>query len=85
MAILETVDMVPKAYFKKLEATDGIWEFRIKVGTNIYRLFSFWDKSNLIVLTHGIVKKSQKNPKKEIKLAETYKREYFRRKRNDSR
>jgi len=45
------------------------------LGTNAYRIFSFWDKRNLIVLTHGIIKKSQKTPSKEIKLAEVYKKD----------
>ncbi len=83
LKIIEEMDLVPKTYFKKLESTDGIWEVRIKVGTNIYRIFSFWDKNNLIVLTHGMIKKSQKTPKNEIKIAESYKKEYFRRKENE--
>ncbi len=77
--ILEN-DLVPKTNFKKLEASNGIWEIRIKFHSNAYRLFSFWDKGNLIVLTHGIIKKSQKTPAKEIKQAATYKKDYFRRK-----
>jgi phage-related protein len=71
---------VPKTYFKKLENTDGIWEVRVKLASNIYRLFSFWDKDNLVIVTHGIIKKSQKTPVKEIRKAEKYKTDYFRRK-----
>ena len=84
LKIIEETDFVPKTYFKKLEATNGIWEVRVKLGTNIYRLFSFWDKNNLVVLTHGIIKKNQKTPAKEIKQAEEYKKDYFRRKKNES-
>lgn len=83
LKIIEEMDFVPKTYFKKLVSTEGIWEVRIKYGTNIYRLFSFWDKNNLVVLTHGIIKKSQKTSKNDIKKAETYKTDYFRRKGNE--
>ncbi len=78
--LIQENDMIPKTYFKKLEGADGIWEVRVKLASNIYRIFSFWDKNNLVVLTHGIIKKTQKTPAKEIKLAENYKKDYFRRK-----
>ena len=83
LKLIEEMDFVPKTYFKKLASTDGIWEVRIKVGKNIYRLFSFWDENNLVVLTHGIIKKTQKTSRNEIKKAETYKTDYFRRKKHE--
>ena len=80
LKIIEDKEFVPKTYFKKLVGTDGIWEVRINISSNIYRLFCFWDKDSLIILTHGIIKKTQKTPVKEIKLAERYRKDYFRRK-----
>jgi phage-related protein len=80
LQLIKENDFIPRSYFKKLESTDGIWEVRIRFNTNTYRIFSFWDKGNLIILTHGIIKKSQRTPVKEIKLAEKYKKDYFRRK-----
>ena len=80
LKIIKDTDIVPRIYFKKLPDTEDIWEVRAKFASNIYRIFSFWDSGNLIMLTHGIVKKSQKTPAKEIKIAEQYKRDYFRRK-----
>lgn len=64
--------------FKKLEGSE-IWEFRTDYGSNAYRLFSFWDKraDTLVVATHGIVKKAQKTPLKEIAKAERIRTEYF--------
>jgi phage-related protein len=59
-----------------MEGTDDLWECRIKLGSNIYRIFAFWD-GHQIVLTHGIVKKTQKTPLKEIEKAEAYKRDYW--------
>ena len=64
--------------FKKLENSD-IWEFRILFQGVAYRLFSFWDTETetLVVATHGIIKKTQKTPSKEIAKAEEIRRKYF--------
>lgn len=64
--------------FKKLENTE-IWEFRTLYNKTAYRLFAFWDKEEetLVVVTHGIIKKTQKTPLKEIAKAEAIRREYF--------
>lgn len=65
--------------FKKMENSDGIWEFRTLYRKMAYRLFAFWDteQNTLIVATHGIIKKTQKTPSKEIAKAEEIKRKYF--------
>ena len=67
-----------KELFKKLE-NSNIWEFRTLYNGNCYRLFSFWDTETetLIIATHGIVKKTQKTPAKEIAKAEDIRRQYF--------
>ena len=63
--------------FKKLEGAKDIWEVRVKADKNIYRIFCFFAKNKFVILTHGIKKKSQKTPLKEIQKAEEYKKEYF--------
>lgn len=70
--------IVDKELFKKLENSE-IWEFRTLFNGNCYRLFSFWDTETgtLIVATHGIVKKTQKTPQKEIEKAEEIRQQYF--------
>ncbi len=62
---------------KKLE--DEIWEFRTLYNKIAYRLFAFWDESekSMIVATHGIVKKTDKTPKKEIDKAKQLRIEYL--------
>lgn len=64
--------------FKKLGDTE-IWEFRTLYNKMAYRLFSFWDteKETLVIATHGIVKKKQKTPQKEIAKAQEFRRKYF--------
>ncbi len=76
--LLEDLDSVPSLYFKKLTDTSGIWECRIKYGSNIYRIFCFMFKNN-VVLTHGFIKKTQKTPQNEIKKAEKYKDDFIKR------
>ncbi len=64
--------------FKKLDNSE-IWEFRTLYQGTAYRLFSFWDKEaeTLVIATHGIIKKTQKTPSKEIARAEEIRRKYF--------
>lgn len=64
--------------FKKLE-NSNIWEFRTLYNRNAYRLFAFWDtdEETLIIATHGIKKKTQKTPTKEIAKAERIRKQYF--------
>ncbi len=77
LQLIEDMDIVPAQYFKKLVNTDGIWEVRIQVGGNIFRILGFLDGDHLIVLNHAFQKKTQKTPKKEIKLAEIRKQDYL--------
>lgn len=67
--------------FKKLENSE-IWEFRTLYNKTAYRLFAFWDTESetLVIATHGIVKKTQKTPPKEIAKAERIRTEYFKNK-----
>lgn len=70
--------VIDKTFFKKLEGSD-IWEFRTLYDGIQYRIFAFWDteKETLVVTTHGITKKTQKTPSKEIARAERIRKEYF--------
>lgn len=67
--------------FKKLSNTE-IWEFRTLFEGMCYRLFAFWDTEDgaLVVATHGLVKKTQKTPAKEIRKAEALRLDYFKNK-----
>lgn len=76
--LAEDLDRIPSRYFCKLADTDDIWELRVKLGSNISRVFAFWDDSR-IILTNGLVKKTQKTPLEEIRMAENFKEDYFQR------
>jgi len=77
LKLIREIDQVPSKYFKKLVNTNDIWEVRIDVGRDTFRLLGFFDGQELIILTNSFQKKSQKTPKQEIKLAESRKKEYL--------
>jgi len=60
-----------------LEGTDGIYEVRVITTFKNIRILCFFDKGELVVLTNCFVKKDQKTPKKEIRMAEAMKKEYL--------
>jgi phage-related protein len=80
LRIVRDYEKISKEYFKKLVDTDDIWEIRIKFGRDIFRILCFFDDGKIVVLTNGFIKKSQKTPSSEIKLAEKRKKEYKERK-----
>lgn len=79
LQLVEELTVVPNTYFKKLVNTNELWEVRVQVGTNIFRLLGFFQGSKLIVLNHAFQKKTQKTPLNEIKIAERRKAEYIKR------
>ncbi len=77
LELIATIDHVPKKYFQHMEGTDGLYEIRVEVGSNIFRAFAFFDQGKLIVVANAFQKKTQKTPKNEIALATKIKKEYF--------
>jgi phage-related protein len=77
LMLISELDYIPLQYFKHIKGSTGLYEIRVEVGSDIYRVFSFFDKGQLIVLINGFQKKSQKTPRREIKLAEKLKNNYF--------
>ena len=65
--------------------SDGIFELRIKAGSNISRVLYFFVVGNKIILTNGFIKKTQKTPSAEIAKAKRYRRDYLSRIQNDER
>lgn len=78
MRLIEELDKrVPKQYFKKLINTDDIWEIRIQVGANIFRVLGFFEEKHCFIATNGFQKKTDKTPSSEIELAEKRKSEHI--------
>jgi len=74
--LIEEFQRVPETYLKHIENTDGLYEIRVQFGSDIFRIFCFFDQGQLIVLANGFKKKTQKTPKKEIEIALKIKAEY---------
>jgi phage-related protein len=73
---VETLQQVPTDYLKHIEGTDGLYEIRVQTGSDIFRIFCFFDESKLVVLANGFQKKTQKTPKREIEKALKIKEDY---------
>ncbi|CAM3775821.1 type II toxin-antitoxin system RelE/ParE family toxin [Sphingobacterium prati] len=74
---IETLERVPSNYLKHLTGTDGLYEARIQLGSNIWRVFCFFDGDKLVVLMNGFQKKTQKTPKNQIEKALSIMAEYY--------
>ena len=77
IGLVRTLRIVPEKFLKHLEGTDGLYEMRIKVVSNIFRVFCFFDEGNLVILLGGFQKKSEKTPPREIAKADKLKNEYY--------
>lgn len=76
LKLIETVQQVPDDYLKHIESTNGLFEIRVQLGSDIFRIFCFFDGGKLIVLANGFQKKTQRIPRAEIVKALKIKREY---------
>ena len=74
---IETLERVPSNYLKHIVGTNGLYEARIKLGSNIWRVFCFFENNKLVILLNGFQKKTQKTPKNEIVLALSLMAKYY--------
>ena len=74
---IETIERVPSNYLKAMEGTNGLYEARIQLASNIWRVFCFFDNGKLVILLNGFQKKTQKTPKNELEKALRLMKEYY--------
>lgn len=62
---------LPAPYTKQLRGAgyDGLWELRVKLASNITRVFYFFPTGNRVLLLHGFIKKTDKTPVTELNTA----------------
>lgn len=77
LELIKQIDRVPEKFLKHLDGTDGLYEIRVEVKSNIYRIFCCFDEGKLVVLFNGFQKKTQKTPKSELDKAILLMKEYF--------
>lgn len=75
--VLAHVNQIPDKFLKHLSGHKDLYEIRVNYGGNIFRIFCFFDKGNLIVLLNGYQKKSPKTSTNEIERANKLMKEYF--------
>ena len=74
--LIENIKQVPQDYLKHIEGTEGLYEIRVQTGSDIFRIFCFFDEGKLVVLANGFQKKTQKTPRQEIDKALKIKEQY---------
>ena len=74
---IETLERIPTTYLKLITGTNGLYEARIQLGSDIWRVFCFFDKGRLVILLNGFQKKTEKTPKNEIDKAINLMNEYY--------
>lgn len=74
---IETFERVPANYLKAMEGSNGLYEARIQLASNIWRVFCFFDQGKLVILLNGFQKKTQKTPTKELEKALRLMKEYY--------
>lgn len=74
---IEILERIPSNYLKALKGTGGLYEARIQLGSDIWRVFCFFDEGKLVILLNGFTKKTQKTPKNEIDRALKLMRKYY--------
>jgi len=81
---IETLERIPENYLKLITGTKGLYEARISLASNIWRVFCFFDKGRLVILINGFSKKTQKTPKREIDKALRLMNDYFNEKKEET-
>ena len=75
--IIRQVERVSKKFLDHMEGSNGLYEIRIEVASNIFRIFCCFDEGKVVVLFNGFQKKTQKTPKNVIDKANRLMNEYF--------
>lgn len=75
--IIENVERIPITFLKYIEGTNGLFEVRVQLGSNIFRIFCFFDGNKFVILLTGFQKKTQKTPQREIEKAKKLMAEYY--------
>lgn len=76
LELLQELPVIPVQYMKHIHGTNGLYEIRIQQGSDIFRIFSFFDEGKIVVLLNAFQKKTQKLPRQEIKRAVQLKKTY---------
>lgn len=77
IGLVRSLSIVPEKFLKHIEGSDGLYEIRVRVSSDIFRIFCFFDDGNLIIMLNGFQKKSNKILRSELRKAEKLKNRYY--------
>ena len=77
LSLVRVEEQIPSKFFRNIETVAGLFEIRIEMDGNIYRIFCCFDEGRLVVLFNGFQKKTQKTPPQEIRKAAEIMKDYF--------
>ena len=60
IGLLQFLEIIPEKYLKHIEETD-LYEIRVSFGNNIFRIFCFFDKDRLVIISKWISEKDTEN------------------------
>lgn len=84
LLVVEYFPNVPKKDMVcKMSGYEDIWEIRIRLSNKRQVRILFLEHCLEIVFLHGFIKKTQKTPKKELRLAKERKQDYLNRENNN--
>ena len=75
--VISVAERIPKKFFDHITGTNGLYEIRVEVESNIFRFFCCFDEGKVVVVFNGFQKKSQKTPTTEIDKALKIMKQYF--------
>ena len=76
IGLIKSLELIPEKFFKHIKNTD-LYEIRVTSGKNIFRIFRFFEKNNMVIILNGFQKKTSKTPKIEIEKALRLRSEYY--------
>ena len=59
--VLTRAERVPEKFLKHVEGTKGLYEVRVEIGNDIFRIFCCFDKGQIIVLFNDFRKSHKKH------------------------
>ena len=66
-------------YVKHLTGWPGLLELRTSLGSDAFRMFFFFATEDLAVVVHGIRKKTERTPARDLRTAGGRRKDYMRR------
>ena len=77
IGLITTTARVPILFLKNVSGANGLFEIRVELGGNIFRIFCFFEADNKLIILNAFQKKTMKLPKQEIEKPKRLKNEYY--------